>query len=242
MLIIPAIDIYEGKCVRLRQGMYDKHTVYTDSPSEVAHKFVEAGFLFLHVVDLEGAKEKKIKNWKTIEALAKVPGAILEVGGGVRTSEDIQLLFSLGVHRVIIGSIAAAAPQLAEEWIKEFGAQRIVIGMDVKNGSVAVSGWIEDSGLKPEDFIQQAMKYGATTFICTDISKDGMLEGVNREFYSKLVSKFPSVKIIASGGVTSMKDLEMLKEIDVEGVVIGKALYEGRIDLKDLIKFKANLC
>ena len=182
MLAIPAIDIYEGRCIRLQQGDYSRQTVYPASPSEVARKFSNAGISFLHIVDLQGAKEKKVVNWDSISAVVSVPGIAIEVGGGIRRSEDIRRLIELGVQRVIVGSVAAKSPELTEYWIQQFGDTRIVIGVDVKNGSVAVNGWLEDAQRGPVFFLQDMIKRGATTFICTDISRDGMLQGPMSSF------------------------------------------------------------
>ncbi|MBP8976165.1 MAG: 1-(5-phosphoribosyl)-5-[(5-phosphoribosylamino)methylideneamino]imidazole-4-carboxamide isomerase [Bacteroidetes bacterium] len=237
MLILPAIDIYNGACVRLRQGNYEFQKVYSNSPVEVAKNFLDAGFSFLHIVDLEGAKEKKIVNWSTIEALGKIQGLSLEVGGGIRTKEDIERLFSLGVKRVILGSIAVHSPRLIQEWIEEFTAERIVISVDVKNNLVAIHGWQEKSGLTAEQFIQQMIHLGARIFICTDIARDGMLKGPNNELYRHLKFIFPSIDIIASGGITTIRDIEMLVSTQVSGVIVGKALYEERISLQELLQF-----
>ncbi|MFZ1978703.1 MAG: 1-(5-phosphoribosyl)-5-[(5-phosphoribosylamino)methylideneamino]imidazole-4-carboxamide isomerase [Bacteroidota bacterium] len=237
MLAIPAIDIYEGRCIRLQQGDYSRQTVYPASPSEVARKFSNAGISFLHIVDLQGAKEKKVVNWDSISAVVSVPGIAIEVGGGIRRSEDIRRLIELGVQRVIVGSVAAKSPELTEYWIQQFGDTRIVIGVDVKNGSVAVNGWLEDAQRGPVFFLQDMIKRGATTFICTDISRDGMLQGPNVEFYKGLTASFPAASIIASGGIARAADLTSLLSSKVQGVVIGKAIYEGTISLEEIKKF-----
>ncbi len=237
MLAIPAIDIYEGRCVRLQQGDYSRQTVYAGSPSEAARQFADAGISFLHVVDLQGAKEKKIVNWDSLSSVVSVPGIAIEVGGGIRTSDDIRRLIDLGAQRVIIGSVAAKSPELAEYWIQQFGNERIVIGVDVKNGSIAVSGWLEDAQREPVFFLQDMIKRGASTFICTDISKDGMLQGPNVEFYKGLTAAFPAAAIIASGGFARAADLVSLLASKVQGVVIGKAIYEGTISLEEIKKF-----
>jgi len=242
MLIIPAIDIYDGKCVRLRQGDYDQKTVYAASPEEVARKFAGAGFKLLHVVDLQGAKEKKIVNWDSISSIVKVPGLKMEIGGGIRTTEDIRRLIEIGVSRVVIGSIAARSPELAEYWIKQFGADRIVVGMDVKNGSVAISGWLEDSHLEPMNFVLDLVKRGTKIFICTDISRDGMLGGVNIEFFRNLISAFPKISIVASGGISTLADIQVLKQFKLAGVIVGKAIYEGRLTMEELANINGDEC
>lgn len=237
MLAIPAIDIYEGRCVRLQQGDYGRQTVYAASPSEVARQFADAGISFLHIVDLEGAKEKKVVNWDSISAIVSVPGIAVEVGGGIRTSEDIRRLIDLGAQRVIVGSVAAKSPELAEYWIQQFSDTRIVIGVDVKNGSVAVNGWLEDAQREPVFFLRDMIKRGATTFICTDISRDGMLQGPHVEFYKSMTAAFPAAAIIASGGIARAADLVSLLPSKVVGIVIGKAIYEGTISLEEIKKF-----
>jgi len=242
MLIIPAIDIYDGKCVRLRQGDYEQKTVYTASPAEVARQFADAGFKFLHIVDLEGAKEKKIVNWDSIESIISVTGLQVEVGGGIRTTADIKRLLIAGASRVVVGSVAAKSPELVEYWIKQFGAEKIIIGMDVKKGSIAVSGWMEDSHRQPMDFILDLQRRGARTFICTDISRDGMLSGVNAEFFQNLKSAFPQVSIIASGGISKIEDLKLLEKINLSAVIVGKAIYEGKLSIMELTKLNGAEC
>ncbi len=239
MLTIPAIDILDGRCVRLSEGDFERKTVYSENPSDVAKTFADAGLSLVHVVDLDGAKAGRIANWRSIEAVLRVPGVTAEVGGGVRTSDDIRRLLDLGVHRVVVGSVAAKSPELAAYWIEQFGADRIVIGMDVRNGSVAVSGWLEDSHRTPVDFLLDLKKRGARTFICTDIARDGTMQGTNVEFFRSLTGALPAVDLIASGGIASVGDIRRLREAGVSGVVVGKALYEGRIRLEDLTDHKA---
>jgi phosphoribosylformimino-5-aminoimidazole carboxamide ribotide isomerase len=234
MLIFPAIDIYDGKCVRLRQGDYAQQTIYADSPVEPARQFSDAGFHFLHVVDLEGAKEKRLVNVESVRRILEIPGISVEIGGGIRTTDDVQRLLDLGVSRVVVGSIAVQQPDLAEIWLNRFGADRIVIGIDVKQNSVAISGWLEDGGLDPVACIGDFIRRGASTFICTDISRDGMLSGTDSNFYKRLTSAFPKAAIIASGGIATMADIHALPPTGVAGVVVGKSLYEGTITLKEL--------
>lgn len=242
MLIIPAIDIFEGKCVRLRQGDYGQKTVYAASPVEVAKQFADVGLKHLHVVDLQGAKEKKIFNWESIESILALPDLRVEIGGGIRTTDDIKRLLDAGAFRVVIGSVAVKSPELAEYWIRQFGPDRIVIGMDVKNGSIAISGWLEDSHRMPADFVLDFVKRGARTFICTDISRDGMLGGTNLEFFQNLKAAFPQSTIIASGGISNLDDVLILKKAGLAGVVIGKAIYEERIPLAELAKLNGAPC
>jgi phosphoribosylformimino-5-aminoimidazole carboxamide ribotide isomerase len=242
MLIIPAIDIYDGKCVRLRQGDYEQKTVYAASPADVAKQFADAGFKFLHVVDLQGAKEKKIVNIDSIKSVTAVHGINVEIGGGIRTTDDIKALIDIGVSRVVIGSIAAKSPELVEYWIKQFGAERIVVGMDVKNDSVAISGWLEDSRRKPMDFVLDLFRRGAKIFICTDISRDGMLGGVNVEFFRNLKSAFPQISVIASGGISTLNDINALEDVNIFGVIVGKAIYEGKLSIEELAKMNGAKC
>lgn len=242
MLIIPAIDIYDGKCVRLCQGDYKQKTIYAASPVEMAKQFVDAGFQYLHVVDLQGAKEKKIVNWDSISSILSVPGLHVEVGGGIRSTEDIQRLINIGVSRIVVGSVAVQSPELVERWLQQFGIERIAVSMDVKNGSVAVSGWLEDSHQTPTDFVLDLVERGAKTFICTDISRDGMLAGVNVNFFRNLKYAFPQITIIASGGISTLEDVQMLQMAKLDGVIIGKAIYEGKIMIRELVKMSDALC
>jgi phosphoribosylformimino-5-aminoimidazole carboxamide ribotide isomerase len=242
MLIIPAIDIIDGKCVRLRQGDYEQKTIYAASPAEVAKQFSDAGLRFLHIVDLQGAKEKRIVNWDSISSILNIPGLQIEIGGGIRTEDDIERLIDAGAARVVIGSVAAKSPELVESWIKKFGAERIVIGMDVKNGSVAVSGWLEDGNIDPVNFINNLIECGAKIFICTDISRDGMLGGANIKFFQNLKSAFSNISIIASGGISTLDDIKKLKEEKLTGAIVGKAIYEGKISIDELAKMSGAAC
>jgi phosphoribosylformimino-5-aminoimidazole carboxamide ribotide isomerase len=242
MLIIPAIDIYDGKCVRLRQGDYTQKTVYSSSPAEVAQQFAAAGLRFLHVVDLQGAKEKKVMNWDSISSILAVPGIQVEIGGGIRTTDDIRQLIERGASRVVIGSVAAKSPELVQYWIQQFGADQIVAGMDVKDGSVAISGWLEDSRLEPTNFVLDLIRRGVTIFICTDISRDGMLGGANIEFFQNLQSTFPHISIIASGGISTLADIQSLQKSNLHGVIVGKAIYEGTLKIEDLAKMNGAAC
>lgn len=234
MLVIPAIDIYDGRCVRLRQGDYAQQTVYAESPKTVAQQFADAGLKFLHIVDLQGAKEKKLVNLESIRQILTVPQIEIEVGGGIRTTEDIESLLDLGVKRIVIGSVAVKSPDLAQYWLQKFGSEKIIIGIDVKNESVAISGWMEDSKREPVQFMFDLIQRGAASFICTDISRDGMLAGVNDDFYRRLTSAFPSIAIIASGGISSAADIAKLTKTNVAGAVIGKAIYENKFSLQEL--------
>ncbi|MCX7984231.1 MAG: 1-(5-phosphoribosyl)-5-[(5-phosphoribosylamino)methylideneamino]imidazole-4-carboxamide isomerase [Bacteroidetes bacterium] len=234
MLILPAIDIFEGKCVRLRQGSYTDKTVYSVSPTEVAQQFRDAGLTHLHVVDLEGAREQKIVNWKTIESIAQCGGIYIEVGGGIRSSADIEKLLSLGVSRVVLGSIAVHSPSFVHDMISHYGTEQIVIAVDIKEGFIAIHGWQEKTTLTANEFIHSMISYGALHFICTDIARDGMLKGPNLELYTSLTKNFSTASFIASGGIASKNDILTLAKTSVSGVIVGKAFYEGTISLQEL--------
>jgi phosphoribosylformimino-5-aminoimidazole carboxamide ribotide isomerase len=236
MLIYPAIDIYQGKCVRLRQGDYAKQKVYSGSPEDVARSFVESGLDHLHIVDLEGAKEGKIVNRKALEAILRVPGVRAHVGGGVRTRKDISYLFIAGAVRVVVGSVAVKTPHIVQEWLREFRPERFVIAVDVRKGSVAHSGWLAQANLAPSAFIESMAQFGASHFLCTDIDRDGMLEGPNPVLYATLKEEFPPLNLIASGGISKIADIESLKRAGCSGAVVGKALYEGLLNPSDLSK------
>ena len=237
MLVYPAIDIYEGNCVRLRQGDFATQNIYSDSPSAVAGSFRDAGLTSLHVVDLEGAKEGRIVNWRALTSLLTLEGIQVQVGGGIRTREDIVRLFDTGAARVVIGSLAIESPHLVQDWIREFGTERFVIAVDVRGDAVAHKGWLEHAHLTPSTFIDTMMSSGAASFLCTDIHLDGMLGGPNLDLYRSLVAEFPSVRFIASGGVSQMTDLEHLAAVGCFAAVVGKALYEGRLTTEALNRF-----
>jgi phosphoribosylformimino-5-aminoimidazole carboxamide ribotide isomerase len=234
MLIIPAIDIAHGRCVRLRQGDFATQTVYSRSPVDVAKSFLQEGFPYLHVVDLDGAKSGRIVNWESLEAILALPGVKAEVGGGVRTDGDLRRLLQLGADRVVVGSIAITRPSLVKQWIHDVGSQRIAIAVDIRNGRIAHSGWQELSDDTPKTFLLDLVKARARTFICTDIDRDGMLQGPNIELYKEIRETFNAIELIASGGVSSLQDIETLARTGVAGVIVGKAIYEGTISLKAL--------
>lgn len=236
MKIIPAIDIIDGKCVRLSKGDYDTKKVYHENPLDIAKEYEANGIQYLHLVDLDGAKAKTIKNLKTLEILASETNLIIDFGGGIKTRESLENAFNAGANQVTIGSIAVENPELCIEWINEFGAEKLILGADCLDRKVKTSGWLENSNLDVIDFIQSYQKKGITDVICTDISKDGMLEGPSFELYKEILSEF-KVSLIASGGISSMKDLDDLKELGCSGAIIGKALYEEKITLKELQKF-----
>jgi len=234
MRIIPAIDLIDGKCVRLTQGDYAQKKIYNENPLEVAQSFEEAGLNYLHLVDLDGAKAGKVTNWKVVESITSQTKLHVDFGGGIKTEEEIQRLFDLGVRQVNLGSIAIKEPNKVYQWIEKFGATKIILSADVKDELVAISGWQENSNKSIESFIQEYQAKGIEYVTCTDISTDGMLSGPNSTLYKKLLTLFPALKLIASGGVSSIDDLIALKKIGVNGVIVGKAIYEGRVVLKDL--------
>ena len=231
MRIIPAIDILNGKCVRLKKGDYSKSKIYYHDPVEVAQKFSKQGIEYLHIVDLDGARAGKPVNYKVIENIIKATNLKVQIGGGIRTLEDVQSLFKIGVSKIIIGSMLIRAPEFFEKLIKKYGKNKIIAGIDAKNNMVAISGWIEATKITCENSIQKAIELGAEEFVITDISKDGMLNGPNLEMYKKIKDKFPKIKLIASGGVSCQDDIKDLEKIKIDGAIIGKAIYEGKIKL-----------
>lgn len=237
MRVIPAIDIIDGKCVRLTQGDYAQKKIYNDSPLEVAKSFEDAGLRSLHLVDLDGAKAGNVMNWKVIESISSHTNLMVDFGGGIKTDDEINRLFQVGVRQVNLGSIAVKDPGRVHNWIEKFGADKIILSADVKNEMIAISGWFENSRISIFDFINDYLQKGIRYITCTDISTDGMLQGPNLQLYDKLLRTFPEIKLVASGGVSKIKDLEDLKKIEVDGVIVGKAIYEGKIDIGSLGKW-----
>jgi phosphoribosylformimino-5-aminoimidazole carboxamide ribotide isomerase len=237
MRIIPAIDIIDGKCVRLTQGDYAQKKIYNENPLDVAKSFEDAGLSYLHLVDLDGAKVGKVTNWKVIESITSNTKLNVDFGGGIKTEGELNRLFNSGVKQVNLGSIAVKNPELVGTWILKYGAEKIILSADVKNDMIAISGWLEDATITINTFLSDYVKKGLSYVTCTDINTDGMLAGPNIDLYQNLRKNFPSLKIIASGGVSSVTDLHDLVKADVEGVIIGKAIYEGRIDLEELLQF-----
>ena len=237
MRIIPAIDIIEGKCVRLTKGDYNTKKIYNENPLEVALEFQDAGIEYLHVVDLDGAKSSHIVNYKILETLASKTNLKIDFGGGLKSDEDLKIAFESGAQQITGGSIAVKNPELFTSWIEKYGSEKIILGADVMNEKIAVSGWQEDSGLDIFTFLKDYTSKGIKNVICTDISKDGMLEGASLELYKKILSQFPTMNLTASGGVSSMEDLEILAENKLESAIVGKAIYENRISLKELENF-----
>jgi len=235
--IIPAIDIIEGKCVRLSQGDYASKTIYNEDPLEVAREFEDHGIRRLHVVDLDGAKAGHIINYNTLEKIAGKSNLVVDFGGGLKSSDDLRIAFECGAQMVTGGSIAVKNPEEFERWIQAYGSERIILGADAKDGNIAVTGWLEETDQKLIPFIQEYHQKGIHKVICTDISKDGMLQGAATELYKEILSELPDLYLVASGGVSNIKDIEQLAEANVPAVIFGKAIYEGRIDLKELERF-----
>lgn len=236
MRIIPAIDIIEGKCVRLTKGDYDTRKVYNENPLEVAKAFEDNGIAYLHVVDLDGAKSKHIVNHKTLESLAAKTNLKIDFGGGLKSDEDVRVAFESGARQITGGSIAAKAPDTFLKWFHKYGPDKIILGADAHNRKIATDGWLESSELDVMEFIQSYKKKGVQYVICTDIARDGMLQGSSHELYKEILDQ-ADVKLIASGGVISIDELDKLKAIGCEGAIIGKAIYEGKISLKGLYKW-----
>lgn len=235
--IIPAIDLIDGKCVRLSQGDYNQKTIYNENPLEVAMRFEDAGIKRLHLVDLDGAKAHHIVNHKVLERIAGSTNLIIDFGGGLKSDEDIRIAFNSGASMVTGGSIAVKSPEIFASWIHKYGADKIILGADVNDEKIAVTGWTETTAFDLIPFISSYTSMGINKVICTDISKDGMLQGTSVDLYEKILGAFPGLFLIASGGVSSMDDIRILQEKSVPAVITGKALYEGRITLKELSEF-----
>mgnify|MGYP000677750455 CR=1 FL=1 len=254
MRIIPAIDIIDGKCVRLTKGDYNTKKVYNENPLEIAKQFEDSGIQYLHVVDLDGAKAKHIVNYKVLEQIATKTNLNIDFGGGLKSNEDLNIAFNSGANQITGGSIAVKDAALFETWITKFGAEKIILGADfypdTTGGKIATNGWQEESSLELIPFIKEYLKKGIQYVICTDISKDGMLQGPSFEMYEEIINQgmvitddsdiTRSIKLIASGGISAFDELPKLKEIGCEGVIIGKAIYENKISLKDLEGFILN--
>ena len=238
--IIPAIDLIDGKCVRLSQGDYALKTVYNENPLEVAKMFADAGIRRLHLVDLDGAKAHHIVNHKVLEKITCSTDLIVDFGGGLKSDDDLRIAFECGASMVTGGSIAVKDPYIFTSWITKFGGSKIILGADVKNEKIAVGGWLETTELDLMPFIENYMKLGIIKVICTDISKDGMLQGTAIDLYKKMLALQPGLYLIASGGVSSIKDVELLHEASIPAVIIGKAIYEGKIKLKELTRLILN--
>lgn len=236
MRIIPAIDIIDGKCVRLSKGDYGTKKIYNENPVEVAKEFESFGIRFLHLVDLDGARSKHIVNQKVLENIAKETSLEIDFGGGLKTLKDIEIAFNSGAKQITIGSIAVQDPEFCFGLIEKYGSGQIILGADCEDRKIKTSGWLEESSLDVIDLILQYQEKNVKNVICTDISKDGMLEGASEDLYKEIISK-TSVKLVASGGISGIEDVYKMKDIGCDGTIIGKAIYEGRISLKQLESF-----
>ena len=232
--LIPAIDIINGQCVRLTKGDYNQKTVYNDSPSLVAHEFEKIGFKRLHVVDLDGAKSKHIINSQALHQITSETQLQVDFGGGIKTDEDIETAFANGAKMVTVGSIAVTNPDLFISWMEKYGAEHMILGADVRNGKISINGWKEDSTEDLLPFLQKYIDAGVRNVLCTEISKDGTLQGPAIELYSQVMEAYPQLHLIASGGVSCMADIQALNQAGIPAVVFGKAIYEGKINLKEL--------
>jgi len=234
MQIIPAIDIIDGKCVRLTEGDYSQKKIYNEHPLEVAKQFEDAGLQRLHLVDLDGAKAGKIINWKVLETIAAKTKLIIDFGGGIKTTNDVEIVFESGATLATVGSIAVKNETEFVKWLLQFGAHKFLLGADVKDEKIAVGGWLETTDINIYNFIESYVQKGVQQIFCTDISKDGKLQGPSIELYKNVIKKFSEIFFIASGGVSSVKDLEELKLIGCKAAIVGKAIYENKISIKEL--------
>jgi phosphoribosylformimino-5-aminoimidazole carboxamide ribotide isomerase len=232
--LIPAIDIIDGKCVRLTKGDYDTKKVYNENPLEIAKMFEGCGLTRLHVVDLDGAREGQIINYKTLYQIATGTSLVIDFGGGLKCDKDLEIAFESGAQMVTGGSIAVKSPELFYEWLKKYGSERIILGADAKDEKIAVSGWQETTTKDLIPFIEEYSNHGVRNVICTDISRDGMLQGPSTKLYKKILLALPDIYLVASGGISSVKDIEALDKAGIPAVIFGKAFYEGRITLKEL--------
>lgn len=232
--LIPAIDLIDGKCVRLSQGNYDSKRVYSENPVEVAKQLESYGVHRLHVVDLDGAASQHVVNYRVLEQIAGRTSLRIDFGGGIKSDEDLVIAFDNGAQMVTLGSVAVRQPELFVKWLGQYGTEKIILGADVKNGKIAVNGWKEESAQELMPFLEDYINKGVTKVLCTDISRDGMMEGPSTELYRQIMEAYPELHLIASGGVSCLDDILRLDEAGIPAVVFGKALYEGRITLKEL--------
>lgn len=240
MRIIPAIDIIEGKCVRLTKGDYNTKKVYNEDPLEVAKQFEDAGIEYLHLVDLDGAKASHIVNYKVLETIASKTNLEIDFGGGLKSDDDVRIAFDSGAQQITGGSIAVKNPEIFETWLGKYGSEKIILGADAKDERIATNGWLETSELELLPFLKDYQKKGVQYVVCTDISKDGMLEGPSMLLYTKILKEIPELKLVASGGVSNYFELAELKGLGCDAAIIGKAIYENRISLKQLEQFILN--
>jgi len=232
--VIPAIDLIDGKCVRLEKGDYNTSKTYDKDPLDLALQLEDAGLIYLHMVDLDGAKNGRIVNYPVLEAVSKATKLKVDFGGGIKQAEDLRIAFESGASQVSVGSVAVKEPELFAEWIKTFGAERIILSADAREGKVAMNAWQDLSDYSVEAFVEKFRKIGIRDVVCTDISKDGMLEGPGFDLYQRIMEKVEGITLIASGGVRDLKDLEKLIEMKMGGAIVGKAMYEGRISLQEM--------
>jgi phosphoribosylformimino-5-aminoimidazole carboxamide ribotide isomerase len=235
MRIIPAIDLIDGKCVRLTKGDFATQKIYHENPLEMAKEFEAHGIKYLHLVDLDGAKSNHIVNHKVLESIARNTSLKIDFGGGIKSNEDLKIAFESGANQLTVGSVAIQNPELFLGWLKTFGPDKIILGADAMNRKIAIQGWLKSAAIDVVDFITDFEQKGLRYVVCTDIAKDGMLQGTSNELYAEILQK-TEVNLIASGGVSSIKDLIMLEKIGCEGAIVGKAIYEGKITLKELQK------
>ena len=240
MHIIPAIDLINGQCVRLTKGDYNEKTVYSNDPVEMALSFQEAGLRHLHLVDLDGAKKGEVVNWPVLEAIAKATHLTIDFSGGIKTEDQLKRALDAGAAKVTIGSLAVNRPDTFKDWIVRFGAEKLILGADVLNRQIAVHGWQENSGVDILDFIYGYTLCGIRQVMCTDVSKDGMLQGPSTALYEDILQRFPDLHLIASGGVSSMEDLHTLQKAGCTSAIVGKAIYEGRVTLEELSAFESS--
>ncbi len=234
MRIIPAIDVIDGKCVRLSQGNYETKKIYNSSPLEIAKAYEANGIKHIHLVDLDGAKADTIVNWKVLHQIATKTNLKIDFGGGIKSTAAVKIAFENGANQITGGSVAVKSPELFEHWLKTYGAEKIILGADARGERMAVNGWKETTSVELAPFVNDYVQKGIKYVICTDISKDGMLQGTATELYKKMLAANPKLNLIASGGVAGIEDLDQLHRIGVEGVIIGKAIYENKITLKEL--------
>ena len=237
MEIIPAIDIIDGKCVRLAKGDFSKKIIYSDNPVDVAKKFEATGINRLHIVDLDGANGEPLKNIKALENISNSTSLIIDFGGGLKKTEEIQSVFNAGASMINVGSIIVKNPSLFSQWIVDFGAEKFLPGADVLDEKIKIHGWKEETGIDIFDFIEDLISKGINQIFCTDISKDGMMQGPSIKLYKEIIERFPSLELVASGGISCYEDLNALKESGCKGAIVGKAIYEGKITMKQIEHF-----
>ena len=234
--VIPAVDLIEGRCVRLSQGDYNRRTTYDAVPADMVRRFADSGLVRIHVVDLDGAKASEPQNLRTLEDMARVDGVEIEWGGGLKSEQALRDVFNAGATYAVVGSLAAREPATFAGWLQQWGGERLVLGADVREGKVSVAGWLEDLDLSIEQLTDQLLPHGLNQVICTDISRDGMLQGPNAALYTDLQARYPQVDFCVSGGIGTLDDIVQLDALGLRRVIVGKALYEGRIDLRELMK------